>query len=126
MITDNSFNSFFFEYLENGEGMEAEIPSPKQGMRRWVFIYVYCKCEESILPVSPNNRFAIGPLHWYFQVFDFDHNQYDFISDKYCGTTMREYVEEFVTTDLEEFKRKLEEYSLNQDMFSYHNPDFPQ
>jgi len=124
------FNDFFFEYLQNGtDGMFAEIPSNRKNFRRWVYIRVYRMCSVTNSFTLPDNRFAHGPLYWYMDVFDFDHITYDFKDyekDEDCGVTQREYVERLQTTDLEEFKRKLEEYSLNQDMFTYDNPDFPQ
>ena len=124
------FNDFFFEYLQKGtDGMVAEIPSHRKNFRRWVYICVHRKCSITDGFTFPDNRFAHGPLYWFMDVFDFDHvtNDFkDYRKDEDCGITQRKYIERIRTTNLEEFKKKLEEYSLKQDMFTFGNPDFPQ
>ena len=124
------FNYFFFEYLQRADhSMIAEIPSDRDNFRRWVYIHAGRKCSESSGFVFSDHRFAYGPVYWCMDVFDFDHATYDFKDyekDEDCGVTQREYVERVETTDLDVFKIKLKKYSLNQDMFAYSNPDFPQ
>jgi len=124
-----SFNDFFFEYLQRGDAMFAEIPSKRKNFRRWAYVYVLRKSFIFRGFVSPVSQAAHGPPYWFMDIFDFDHVTYDFKDyekDPDCGMTHREYIERLQTADLELFKRKLEEFSLNQDMFTYENWDFPQ